>query len=381
MSELITIEISSSILYKKLSVIYSVIETKPILQILDTFLFNFSTNVVKVTASNGHVTLFTDINVVNDVHFNIAIPAKILIDTLKNFSDQPIKLYFDCKLSMLKIKSNNGEYNIACENAECFPIFKMESNEKIEIDSNILKNAIKNTIIVASNDTSKININSILLSVDNSNIIAVATDMHRLIQFKQKVVNVSNNFSLLIAKKDIFLLYNLLSNDKKVILSFDSQYVKVQLDDVVWSSTLITKEKFLDYETIIPKNNVNTMIVNRNDLLWSLKRLSGFTDELTLCIKFNISGNKLKITASNINFNNKAEEILDVTYSGEDNLNVAYNIKYLLEIFKNLDSDNVSFLFSNKVTNNVSSKTSIIKPIGNIDYDVLALVMPMNWHN
>ena len=366
--EVKNIEILSSTLHKSLNSIYSVIENKPLVAILEDFLFEFDKDVLKITASNLQTTLSIIINIKNESKFKIAVPAKIFIETLKNFANQQILLCFDCEKSVLKIKSKNGEYKIACESAENFPLVEVaEENEKIEIDSKVLINAIKNTIVVASNDTSKPVINSILL---------VATDIHRLVKFEQPISNINKNFELLLPKKNIAILENILEPEKKLLLSFDKKYVKIVFDNIIYISTLVV-ENFPDYERVIPKNNINKMIINRENLLWSLKRLECFTDSLTLQIKLFISNSKLQIIAEDINFENKAEEILDVFYSDDKDLTIAYNIKYLLEIIKNIESDEVVFLFSATNENKISNKASIIIPEAEKESNTLILIMPM----
>ena len=147
-------------------------------------------------------------------------------------------------------------------------------------------------------------------------------------------------------------------------------------DNIIYISTLVI-EYFPDYERVIPKNNINKMIINRENLLWSLKRLECFTDSLTLQIKLFISNSKLQIIAEDINFENKAEEILDVFYSDDKDLTIAYNIKYLLEIIKNIESEEVIFLFSAINENKISNKASIIIPESEKESNTLILIMPM----
>ena len=160
------------------------------------------------------------------------------------------------------------------------------------------------------------------------------------------------------------------------MLSFDKKYVKIVFDNIIYISTLVV-ENFPDYERVIPKNNINKMIINRENLLWSLKRLECFTDSLTLQIKLFISNSKLQIIAEDINFENKAEEILDVFYSDDKDLTIAYNIKYLLEIIKNIESDEVIFLFAAINENKISNKASIIIPEAEKGSNTLILIMPM----
>ena len=353
--EVKNIEILSSTLHKSLNSIYSVIENKPLVAILEDFLFEFDKDVLKITASNLQTTLSIIINIKNESKFKIAVPAKIFIETLKK----------------------NGEYKIACESAENFPLVEVaEENEKIEIDSKVLINAIKNTIVVASNDTSKPVINSILFSFKNDKLTTVATDIHRLVKFEQPISNINKNFELLLPKKNIAILENILEPEKKLLLSFDKKYVKIVFDNIIYISTLVV-ENFPDYERVIPKNNINKMIINRENLLWSLKRLECFTDSLTLQIKLFISNSKLQIIAEDINFENKAEEILDVFYSDDKDLTIAYNIKYLLEIIKNIEADEVIFLFSAINENKISNKASIIIPEVEKESNTLILIMPM----
>ena len=84
--------VNSSYLLKQLSYINGVITTNPVVPILENFLFEIDKNHLTVTASDLQTSMITEITVESKERGNIAVPARILLDTLKNLPDQPVTL-------------------------------------------------------------------------------------------------------------------------------------------------------------------------------------------------------------------------------------------------------------------------------------------------
>jgi DNA polymerase-3 subunit beta len=205
--------------------------------------------------------------------------------------------------------------------------------------------------------------------------VLVATDIHRLIKIKVSQIRIEKPLSFVLAKRTIMLLIKILCDDKIIKADFDNKYIRITMNDIVFISTFILDKQYPDYETAIPKNNKNILIVNRESLLWTLKRLILFTNALTYQITLSISEKELKIMADDVNFAHKAEETLPCTYDGENGIMILYNVKYLLDILQNLNSENVIMKLAPIGDNKYSQKASIIMPEKNDEQ--IILLMPM----
>ena len=128
-----------------------------------------------------------------------------------------------------------------------------------------------------------------------------------------------------------------------------------------------------NYSAVIPKENPNELCLDRNILLNSLKRVSIFSNQSTRRVKFKISGSEIIISGEDLDFSNKAHETLKCDYEGND-IEIAFNGKFLIEILSTLISNKINMYFSNP------SKAAIIKPDDNTqeNEDVLMLIMPMH---
>lgn len=371
------VKISSELLYKKLETISCVITSKPLTPILGDFLFDFQRYSLTIYASDYQTTIFTKIDIDCNFIYKIAVPADIIIATLKNLPNQQIIFAIDDETNTIVFKSQNGAYTIGGEECNAFPIIQLSNIQShLEFNTKELKEKLEQVITVASNDTLTPILNSVYFDFKQTEEkVLVATDIHRLIKIKVSQVSIEKPLSFVLAKRTIMLLIKTLCDDKIIKADFDNKYIRITMNDIVFISTFILDKQYPDYETAIPKNNKNILIVNRESLLWTLKRLILFTNALTYQITLSISEKELKIMADDVNFAHKAEETLPCSYNGENDIMVLYNVKYLLDILQNLNSENIVIKLSSMGDNKYSQKASIIIPEKNDEQ--IILLMPM----
>jgi DNA polymerase III subunit beta len=145
--------VSSSVLLKQLSAINGVVSTNPIVPILENFLFQLDSNQLTVTASDLQTVMITELQVESSDKGAIAIPAKLLLDTLRGLPEQPIALKVDSDTFGIEIVSENGRYKLSGENPIDFPkIPSVNRAFSVELSSNALSHAIANTIFATSTD-------------------------------------------------------------------------------------------------------------------------------------------------------------------------------------------------------------------------------------
>ena len=398
------ISISSSYLYKHLLRVSSVIVSKPLLTILDDFLLIIKNDTMKIVASDNTTTLYSYLSIEEDrdiidkigsgINIKIAVPNKILLDTLKNLPEQPLELLYDANKFVLIIKSTNGKYKIMCDNPDGYPLNEYKkTDKKIVLQGKKFIEAIENTIVVASNEQVKPVLNSVMFEIDSNQLISVATDMPRLIKY---TVNLSESYdgytTFIVSKKAVSLLKNILI-EEEVFLYIGSEYVKNEVGEAIehnkyiyvesgndiFVSALI-QEEYPDYKKVIPINYRNKLFIDRIELISALKRLISFTSVINFQIKFNISNNKIMLVAEDPNNENDAYEEIMCNYEFQ-NIMISFNVKNLLEILQIIKTDIILFACSEPNPNNISNKAVIIEPFVKngevLNYNFLALIMPI----
>lgn len=368
--------VSSSSLLKQLAGINGVITTNPVVPILENFLFEIGDGVLTITASDLQTSMITEIGVESKESGSIAIPAKILIETLKNLPDQPVTFSIDENTYSVELASQNGRYKLAGENATDFPkVPSVSDGDTLDIPSDILQRAIGNTIFVTSNDELRPAMTGTFISIDNTSTTFVGTDGHRLVRYRRVdiVSEVSN--SLILPKKALNLLKSSLpSENTNVKMEFTPSNAYFSFNNIQMICRLID-ERFPDYENVIPVENPNKLAINRNDFLSSLKRISIYANKTTHQVRLKITGSELSISAEDLDFSNEANEKLACEYNGSD-MEIGFNAKFLMEMLSNLDCNVVNLDLSEP------NKAGLLIPgDGDENEDVLMLVMPVMLNN
>jgi DNA polymerase-3 subunit beta len=364
--------VSSSVLLKQLSGINGVITTNPVVPILENFLFEVSEGKLVVIASDLQTSMITELDVESKESGKIAIPARILLDTLKNLPEQPVTFTIDENTYSVELSSENGRYKLSGENATDFPkVPSVSDGDTLDISSDILERAITNTIFAASNDELRPAMTGIYVVLNDTNVTFVATDGHRLVRFRRVDLTSEVSNSIIIPRKALNLLKSSLPGENtNVKLEFTPSNAFFSFDNVKMICRLID-ERFPDYENVIPVENPNTLSINRDSLLNSLKRISIYANKATNQVRLKIAGSELQISAEDLDFSNEANEKLPCEYNGDD-LEIGFNAKFLMEMLSTLDATTVKFELSEP------NKAGLLIPESeNSAEDVLMLVMPV----
>ncbi len=368
--------VSSSYLLKQLSAINGVITTNPVVPILENFLFEISDGNLTVTASDLQTSMITELQVEAKEDGSIAIPAKILLETLRNLPEQPVTFSIDSNTYSIEINSDNGRYKLAGENATDFPkIPTVSDGYSVNMSSEVLGKAINNTIFATSNDELRPAMTGVFVKLDETNTTFVATDSHRLIRYRRVDVVADMGHSMIIPRKALTLLKATLPSElTNVNVEFNASNAFFNFNQVKMICRLID-ERFPDYENVIPLDNNNNVVVKKDELLSSLKRIAIYANKTTHQVRLKITGSELMISAEDLDFSNEANERLSCEHDGED-LEIGFNAKFLVEMLGNIDSDDITLKLS------APNKAGIITPHDkDEEEDILMLVMPVMLNN
>ena len=299
--------VSSELLLKKLQIIGGVLNASNTLPILDDFLFQIKKGELSITASDLETIMVTKIDVEAKEDGNIAIPAKLLLDTLKTFPDQPLTFTIDSTNFGIEISSDYGKYKLTGHNGEEFPKTpQLESPSSINIEAAILSNAVIKTLFATGNDELRPVMSGVLFELNNDNITFVATDAHKLVRYKRTDLKVDKGASFILPKKPLTLLKNILSNvGEEVKIEYNETNVMFVFGSTKMTSRLIDG-KYPNYNAVIPTENPNKLTVSRNALLNSIKRVSIFSNKTTHQVRLKMTGIELTISAEVLDFANEA---------------------------------------------------------------------------
>ena len=325
--------VSSSILLKNLLAISGVLNASNTLPILDDFLFHLKDEDLSITASDLETTMTVSIPTTKAEEAGIvAIPAKILIETLKTFSDIPVTFTIDNENFGIEISAGEGKYKLTGHNSEEFPkIPVIEDAISLSISSELIATAINKTVFAAGNDELRPVMSGVFCQLSPEEIIFVATDAHKLVRYTRKDAKAEHVASFIIPKKPLNQLKVALAGvDIPVKVDYNQTNAFFSFENVNLVCRLI-EGKYPNYEAVIPAENPNILTIDRQSFLNSIKRVAIFANQSTHQVRLKITGQELILSAEDIDFSNEARERLSCSYQGED-MEIGFNSKFLLEM-------------------------------------------------
>jgi DNA polymerase-3 subunit beta len=341
--------VSSSSLLKHLQQIGGVINANTVLPILEDFLFEITDKKLSIVATD----LETVMDVESKANGRVCIPAKILLDSLKNIADQPLTFNID-KNFAVEITSDNGKYKVMGENPDNFPKEpSADDTSSFDMTSGALLTAINKTLFAVSNDDLRPAMTGVFFELSTSGVQFVATDAHRLVRYKRTDA------------KD---------NEDAISISYNNNHLFVNHGSTQMICRLIDA-RFPDYKVVIPADNPYKLVVNKHDFQNALRRVNVFSNKSTNQVALNITGSELQMAAQDVDFSFEGNERMNCMYDGED-LQIAFNAKFLIEMLNAADTDDVKMELS------TSTKAGLIKPTEQgAGEDLLMLVMPLMLNN
>lgn len=334
--------ISRDNIFKALQKVINVIPSKSTVEILYNVLISSKDNKLSITATDLEITQIAWTDCETSEEGDITVPGKLLLDIIRELPNVDIIFTTDDKHKVL-IKSDLGEYKLSGENKNEFPsIPVVDSDLQVEIENNTFKLMIEKTIFACSTDHFRPALTGVLCQIMENEYRMVATDGHRLV----KIIN--HQFSgngitrdLIIPTKALnFVARNLPdSGNQKIILS--DNHVLFELPDTKIFSRIIN-EPYPDYDRVIPAEFSKDLVVDRNQFISSVKRVSLFSNPITSQVKIALNENAMNISAQDIDFGGEANENIPCKYEFE-NIEIAYNANYLIDILRHIDADKIKF--------------------------------------
>jgi DNA polymerase-3 subunit beta len=260
------------------------------------------------------------------------------------------------------------------QNAEDFPeqpALDEEGASSIDVSHVVLQKGIEKTLFATADDELRPVMNGIYVELTPDFMSFVASDAHKLVRYRRLDAKAEFESSFILPKKPASLLKNLLPKEEfDVKLEFDDKNAFFTLSNYKLICRLV-EGNYPSYNSVIPTNNPNKMMIDRLNFFNTVKRVSVFSNQASNLVKLNISDNQLVVSAQDIDFSISAVERINCEYEGEE-IEIGFKSTFLQEILTNISTSDV------KVEMSDPTRAGLLLPAENDeDEDMLMLLMPM----
>lgn len=372
--------VSSGLLLKNLQSIGGILSTKNNMPILGDFLMEISGNTLKMTASDLETTMISEMELdMSEGDGMFAVPAKMLLDVLKTFADVPITFIVDEETQQISLSVGEGHYSIAGHNGDEYPkIPEFGGTDTVTLSSSTLLSAISTTLFATSTEELRPSITGVLFDITPEEIIFVATDAHKLVKYTKKGHMSDSVTSFIVPKKPLNQLKSILMEDETdILIEYNKTNVTFTFGHYKMYSRLINAP-FPNYQMIIPKDNHNNMVIDKDLLEGTMRRISLFANKANNQVSFNIKNGEIVITGEDISLSNKAQDRLVCEYQGDEIL-IGFNSRIFLDLLNHIEAKMI------KVELSQPTRPAVILPIEDSeeesDEKYIMLISPVMLNN
>ena len=331
-------------LLKPLQVVSGIVERRHTLAILANLLFRKSANTVSFVSTDIEIQITTKAAFgVGDDEVTTTVGARKILDILRALPEGPVSL--SLKDNRMVVQSGKSRFSLQTLSATEFPVMQTsgEQTASWKMSQKAFKQLISQVYFAMAQQDIRYYLNGMLLVLEGKDLIAVATDGHRL-AFSQTTLEHAptgggQKQEIIIPRKTILECQHLLGDDDEPVeLSLSGNQIKLNFGEIELISKLV-EGKFPDYQRVIPKGHKNTLIVSRELLQASLQRAAILTTEKFKGVRFSLSNNKITIQSTNAE-QEEAQEELEIEYNGEA-VEIGFNVTYLLDVLANIKNSDI----------------------------------------
>ncbi len=341
---------NTTALNKALQTVQRAISSKPSTPIFSGIHFICTKEKLEIQAMDLNMAISYTIDASVAEPGEIVVSAKHFTDLIRRLPGETVTINKNKEKNTLKIESGKAEFQLLLMNEDDYPKFPEFNGEKtITLEDEKIKDLIRKTIFACSTDGSRPLFTGILLELQDEKITFVGTNTHRLAvkstPYKDKEV-----MNIIIPSRVLGEISRNLTGDipQEVKISLLKNQIMVVIDNIVIVSRLIDG-KFPDYRRVIPPNFSVKAKFNIKEMAGAVERVSLFSiDGDYSIVKISVEGDEIILTSSSPEVGN-GREVISCTSEG-GNLNVAFNSSYILDILKNLDSEEATLCMNTSLS-------------------------------
>ncbi len=343
------------------------------------------TNKISLTGFDLNLGIQTSFDATVSQSGAITIPSKLLSEIVSKLpNESPVSLTVDNLSDNILLKSDKGSFNLKGIPSDDYPKLPfVENGTSLDLDPSSFLKALKMTIFSSSNDESKQLLTGVNFKFKKSVLESAATDGHRLavILSNEEDLNLhednndfkDSDFDLSVtiptrSLREIEKLVSFKSHENSIKLFYDKgQVVFISSSQIITTRTL--EGTYPNYSQLIPDSFSKVFKFNKNSFIQSLERIAVLADQQSSVVKINFNDDRYASISADAQDIGNAEELLPVTFSGEK-LEIAFNVRYLLEGLRVISSESVLLKC------NLSTTPAVLVPDDNIT-SFTYLVMPV----
>ncbi len=326
----------STTLLKEISSLSRIISPNPTMPILSNLLFDITPHQATITASDLQTSAIVTLSLEASGKGRIAIPATILVETLKTLPEQPIEFVIDATHYSTTLKTKNGSYRIACENAADFPLFPSPNHQKtISMNVGVLKKAIRQTHFAAAKDDMRPALEGVNVIIDDQNTSFAATDGHHLVSYARRDTTSAEHHNFTLSLKSLQVIAQFLpENAQKINIIIDKNHVFFWNGHIQMATSPID-EPYPDYTSIIPKDNPHRLTIQTETFRNATRTLAHYANRTNYQVVLSCQEDQLKLDAEDQQFSNQAYTELPCSYHGPA-MKIGLNASLLLNILTHM---------------------------------------------
>lgn len=357
-----------------------VINTKNVMPILADIVFTVKDDNLTLKASDSEVTMQTVIALTDyEGEGCFAINGKDIMDAVKNLPDNPLTFSMESEDDkVVKIDYFSGMFTLPIDNTTEYPVQPQlnEDNTKVfTINEGLLQENIARTLFATADDELRPVMNGIYFGLTTEQLTVVASDGHslvrnRILTIKAEEDSKAGNFIL--PKKPAGILKNILhrGEEKEMTVSFDGRQAVITTENFSLQCRLI-EGRYPNFNSVIPQNNPNIVLVDRNTLVDALKRVTPFSNDSSQLVRIRVENGKLTLNTEDYDFSKTASEHMACEYNGTA-MSIGMKGPKTIEILGNMTSAEIQMELADP------SRAALIKPSEQpADVEILMLQMPM----
>ncbi len=359
--------ISRDALLKPLNLVAGVVERRQTLPVLSNVLLSLEGNQLSLTGTDLEVELIGRVEVSSSMsEGEITVPARKLVDICKSLPDG-VDIEFSVEAGKATVKAGRSRFTLVTLPASEFPSVEESAGElALELPQPVLKRLIERTGFAMAQQDVRYYLNGMLLELKNGRLRMVATDGHRLALCTAPETISAGDASVIIPRKGVLELVRLLEGDESLRLVIGTNHIRAANKQFTFTSKLVDG-KFPEYERVLPKSPDKSVIGERLVLKQAFARTAILSNEKYRGVRLRLSNDTLEMTANNPE-QEQAEEVVSVEYQGDD-LEVGFNVSYLLDVLSVLDGNQVRISLADSASSALLEEAE--------SGDSLYVVMPM----
>ncbi|UCG53801.1 MAG: DNA polymerase III subunit beta [Candidatus Latescibacterota bacterium] len=302
----------------------------------------------------------------------MAVPGKKFFEIVRSLPEDKVEIVVDG--DKVSVKCRKSRFRMVGKNADEFPkLPEQKPLATFSMETKTINDMILKTIYAVSNDLTRPALCGVLWEVKKDDFTMVATDGHRL----SKIVRSGDYTAVegkdfIVSPKALNILRSLFDDKKEVKISLAENHVTFDLEDSIVYSRLL-EGPFPDYTQVIPKQNEKELVVSREEFTDACRRVAILSSVITHQVKLAVGKDTLTVSVNTPDVGEAVEEI--PCSFGSEPMDIGYNARYLLDILKTMDTDDVTILLDRNDT------AGMLLPVGgpdDIQYHCLLMPLRLN---